>query len=271
MGVSTPAVADAGADANALFQEAIEEFDAEHYDVACPMLEQSYRLDAKTGTLFTLAECHAAQGKAEKASREYKHYMRLVDEMPADKKIKHAERYAVAQEQVAKLDPSIDPFKTKMPQTEDAAATAVSPSVRHIPPTSTAPNGAGTKSDKGSSDSWSGRRKAAFAITAAFGVSGIAGGSVAGWLAMQKATTIQQNCPNKQCSDINGLRVADEGQMLARISTGAFGLGGVAAAVTIILASTAKSSITTAGLSDVRVNLMGLHGTGAMLTATGIF
>lgn len=57
------APSDAKAQAEALFKEGKAALDAEKWADACPLLEESNRLDPGTGTQFRLAECYERTGK----------------------------------------------------------------------------------------------------------------------------------------------------------------------------------------------------------------
>lgn len=101
--------------ADALFKRAVPEFEAGHFGTACPMLEESHRLDPKAGTLFTLAECHAQWGKIASALVEYRSYIRQVDEMAPDKRDKHEPRYRRAKEQAAAIEPHVPELSLALP------------------------------------------------------------------------------------------------------------------------------------------------------------
>jgi hypothetical protein len=57
--------------AEQLFVEGKSRMAAGELTQACPLLEESYRLDSATGALLALAICHEQQGKLASAQREY--------------------------------------------------------------------------------------------------------------------------------------------------------------------------------------------------------
>ena len=71
--ISAPATAAAQdlAAAEALFSKGLADMEAGRYDAACPAIGESYRLDPRGGTLFTLAECEAKAGKIATAVARY--------------------------------------------------------------------------------------------------------------------------------------------------------------------------------------------------------
>lgn len=94
-------------DAGALFDRGVDAMEAGKYTEACPMLAESWRLDPRPGTLFTLAECEARQGKLASAAARYDEYIRKSNELPAAQRSKHTERQQKAAEALTKLDPRI--------------------------------------------------------------------------------------------------------------------------------------------------------------------
>jgi hypothetical protein len=105
--VSWPSAAQDVAGAEALFSKGVSEMTAERFDVACPMLVESHRLDPRPGTIFTIAECHAKAGKVATAVAYYEDYLRAAGALPAPAQAKHATRIVVAQTQLAALRPSV--------------------------------------------------------------------------------------------------------------------------------------------------------------------
>lgn len=90
--------------ASTLFQQAITKMEAEQFGEACPLLEQSYKIDARLGTLFTLANCRDLEGKVASASARYGEYLRAYANMSETEQAKHQSRAAIAEARVRELE-----------------------------------------------------------------------------------------------------------------------------------------------------------------------
>jgi hypothetical protein len=114
LGARTAAAEDVAA-ADALFNTAIADMEAGRYDVACPALAESQRLDPRSGTLFAVATCNAKAGKIATALAFYDDYLRSVGELPAAAKSKHAERMKIARAELDRIRPLIPTLKLVLP------------------------------------------------------------------------------------------------------------------------------------------------------------
>jgi hypothetical protein len=102
---SSPAHAqDAAKDA---FDRALADMEREHYDTACPLLAESFRLDPLPGVMFTLAECEAGWGKLASAVGHYDEFLRMTAALEPAQKAKHKERERVAATRRAALAPKV--------------------------------------------------------------------------------------------------------------------------------------------------------------------
>lgn len=99
--------ADDPAAAGPLFDRGLADMQAGRYDTGCPALADSYRLDPRPGTLFTLAECEAKAGKIGSALAHYRDYLARWQAMPPDQQTRQRERRDVATKQVAELAPLV--------------------------------------------------------------------------------------------------------------------------------------------------------------------
>ena len=97
--------------ASTLFQQAVVKMEAEQFSEACPLLEESYKLDAKPGTLFTLANCRDREGKVASASARYGEYVRAHARMNEADQQKHGERAAMAEARMRELEPQVPALK----------------------------------------------------------------------------------------------------------------------------------------------------------------
>lgn len=98
-----------------LFEQAVAKMEADDYAGACPLLEQSYKLDARLGTLFTLADCRDQEGKSSTAQVRYQEYVRAVSLLSQAERLRHAERVKVAEKRVRELGPEIPTLKLVWP------------------------------------------------------------------------------------------------------------------------------------------------------------
>ncbi|MEZ4309040.1 MAG: hypothetical protein R3F14_13465 [Polyangiaceae bacterium] len=101
--------------AEALFNKGVAEMQAGKYDTACPKIAESQRLDPRTGTLFTLAECEAKAGLIATALVHYEDYLRAADALPAAQKQRHGQRIDIARAQKAALAPEVPTLKLVLP------------------------------------------------------------------------------------------------------------------------------------------------------------
>src|SRR5260221_14760041 len=67
--------------AKAMFDKGVQDMEAGKFDSGCPALQESYRLDPRPGTLFTLAECFAKGGKTASAVARYEDYLNVFSRM----------------------------------------------------------------------------------------------------------------------------------------------------------------------------------------------
>src|SRR5262252_4543747 len=78
--------------AEALFNRGLADMQAGKFDTGCPAIGESYRLDPRPGTLFTLAECEAKAGHYATAVARYDDYLSLYSRLSADQQAKQKGR-----------------------------------------------------------------------------------------------------------------------------------------------------------------------------------
>jgi hypothetical protein len=98
-----------------LFQRGLADMMAGRYDVGCPALADSYRLDPRPGTLFTLAECQNKAGKVASAVKGYQDFLKLVAALSPALQEKQKARQVVANEQLAALEPRVPQLTLVLP------------------------------------------------------------------------------------------------------------------------------------------------------------
>lgn len=110
------AFADAASDeAEKKFNEGIKAMDDGKYEVGCPMLADSYRLEPLPGALFTLAECESKWGKMATALGHYEQYLTLFEKMTPAQKSKQGSREKVAKSQIEALGSEVPELSLALP------------------------------------------------------------------------------------------------------------------------------------------------------------
>ncbi len=116
--VLVPATAHAQASkADALYQEAVELFKAGNVAGACEKLDASFRLEAKTQTLFSLAKCREREGKIATASSQF---TELVERA---KKEGQKDKEAQMQARVTELAPRVPRVTLKLGRSDVSSVT----------------------------------------------------------------------------------------------------------------------------------------------------
>ena len=100
--------------AETLFREGKELMSAKRFDVACPKLASSYRIDPGTGTLLALALCHEGEGRIASA------WVELTDVMAASAEAR-PDRAALARERIAQIEPALSKLTVTVPTSADIA------------------------------------------------------------------------------------------------------------------------------------------------------
>jgi hypothetical protein len=73
-------------DAQSLFDEGLSDMRAGRFKIGCALIKQSLEIDARAGTVFTLAECYSKAGKYASAVAFYDRYLAVFETMPEDQK-----------------------------------------------------------------------------------------------------------------------------------------------------------------------------------------
>jgi hypothetical protein len=112
VGAAAPASAEPSAAdavlAETLFREGKELMGAKRFDVACPKLAESYRLDPGTGTLLALGLCHEGEGRIASA------WVELTDVLGASGEAR-PDRVALARERLARIEPVLSKLTVAVP------------------------------------------------------------------------------------------------------------------------------------------------------------
>lgn len=101
----------ASAVAEKLFRQAVDYMKAGDFASACPMLDRSYQLDPKDGTLFTLANCRDREEKLTLAAGHYRAYLRAFEKMMGATRQQHKARADIATGRVAEIEAVLPKIK----------------------------------------------------------------------------------------------------------------------------------------------------------------
>lgn len=99
----------------AIYEEAIVAMQEGKYDVACPKLAQSLRLERTQRTLYALATCEADRGRLATALQRYNEFLWLHEHSPTSAKPSQQKRAQIASEQIAKLLIEVPRLILKLP------------------------------------------------------------------------------------------------------------------------------------------------------------
>jgi hypothetical protein len=94
-------------DAQKLYDNGLKEMREGRYDAGCPAIEQSYKLDAQPGALFTLAACYARWGKSYTAVQRYRAFLTEVEKLPPAERDKQQERVKAARDKLVELEAEV--------------------------------------------------------------------------------------------------------------------------------------------------------------------
>ena len=90
-------------DAQALFDEGLADMKAGHFRLGCALIKRSLDVEARPGTVFTLAECYSKAGKYASAVSYYDHYIALFEGMPKDQQDQQQARADVSRTERTRL------------------------------------------------------------------------------------------------------------------------------------------------------------------------
>jgi hypothetical protein len=113
--ITTGAFAQNEAASAAMFERGLAAMEAGQFGTGCPMLQESFRLDPRAGTLFTLAECENKAGKIATAVVHYEEYLLRVEKLPPGERPKQEQRVTIARKQVLTLKPQIPQLTLSLP------------------------------------------------------------------------------------------------------------------------------------------------------------
>ena len=90
-------------DAQALFDEGLSDMKAGHFKIGCALIKRSLDVDARPGTVFTLAECYSRAGKYASAVSFYDHFLATFDSMPKEQQDQQQARADISRTERTRL------------------------------------------------------------------------------------------------------------------------------------------------------------------------
>jgi tetratricopeptide (TPR) repeat protein len=103
------------ADPQALFDKGVADMEAGRFETACPAIEESYTLDPRPGTLFTLAECESKRGRIATALRHYDDYLAAYGALNRDQRAKQGDRERICRAQQEALAAKVPELTLVLP------------------------------------------------------------------------------------------------------------------------------------------------------------
>ncbi len=301
LGAAAPALAgDDVATAEALFDRGLADMNASRFETGCPAIEESYRLDPRPGTLFTLAECEAKRGRFATASARYDDYLAAYARLEPDQQAKQREREQVATEQKAALAAKIPRLTLTLPPdapkgtvvtrddveldapalgvplpVDPGAHTLVVKAPGRPPSQSQVTLAPGEKKTialaiapapsqaPASAPEGLGAQRIAGIAVGSFGLAALVAGAVTGGLALADKSVVSANCVDLDCNH-DGKVAADRGKTMALVSTVGFAVGAAGVVTGAVLLATAP-----ARTAPVRAGLLAAGERGAVFGVWG--
>lgn len=90
-------------DAQALFDQGLADMKAGHFKIGCALIKQSLDVDARPGTIFTLAECYSRAGKYASAVSYYDHFLSTFEAMSKDQQEQQQARADISRQERTRL------------------------------------------------------------------------------------------------------------------------------------------------------------------------
>ena len=90
-------------DAQALFDDGLGNMKAGRYKIGCALIKRSLDVDARPGTVFTLAECYSRAGKFASAVSYYDRFLVEYETMPLEQKLQQQARAELSRTERTRL------------------------------------------------------------------------------------------------------------------------------------------------------------------------
>jgi hypothetical protein len=107
-------------DAQALFDQGLEDMRAGRYKIGCALIKRSLEIDARPGTAFTLAECYSKAGKYASAVELYDRYLALYAALSPEQQAQQQARADISATERTRLVGLVAWLTVNLPRTASA-------------------------------------------------------------------------------------------------------------------------------------------------------
>jgi hypothetical protein len=102
-------------DAQALFDEGLGNMKTGRYKIGCALIRRSLDVDARLGTLFTLAECYSRAGKYASSVALYDRFLGMYESMPPEQREQQAARAELSHTERTRLVALVSWLTVRLP------------------------------------------------------------------------------------------------------------------------------------------------------------
>lgn len=102
-------------EADTLFKQGVAAMLKLDFETGCPAVARSYELDARLGTLYTLADCEAQRGRSATAVAHFNQFIALVEALPSARQLRYLSRKSRAEKRRAEIEPEVPKVTLTLP------------------------------------------------------------------------------------------------------------------------------------------------------------
>lgn len=102
-------------EADSLFKQGVAAMLKNDFEAGCPVIARSYELDARPGTLYTLADCEAQRGRLATALKLFNQFISTVGSLSSANQAKYLSRKTKAEKRRAEIEPQVPKVSLTLP------------------------------------------------------------------------------------------------------------------------------------------------------------